>query len=79
MKEKGRVEGMQQYLCNLVKLAEELVEHVNEFSRGTVAGEPGEADYIRIQNAAARQAHKHTGEIKETILEKIGILQKLSE
>lgn len=72
---------MQLYLCNLVKLAEELIEHVNEFSRGAVAGEAGEADYIRIQNAVARQVHRHTGEIKRDHIgkKKHGILQKLSK
>ena len=40
------------YLCNLVKFAEELIQHVHKFTWGAVAGQSGEADNVSIQNAA---------------------------
>lgn len=46
------------YLRNLVKLAEELVQHVHEFSWRAVAGQPGEAHDVCVEDAAENQ-RKH--------------------
>lgn len=49
---KHRKNGFRSYLCNLVKLAEEFVERVDQFTRRAVAGQPGESHNVGIQNAA---------------------------
>ena len=40
------------YLCNLVKLAKEFIQHVHKFTWGAVTGQPGEAHDVGVQNAA---------------------------
>lgn len=40
------------YLCDLVKLAEELVQRVDQLTRRAVAGQPGESHDVGIENAA---------------------------
>lgn len=39
------------YLCDLVKLAEELVERVDQFTRRAVACQPGESHDVGVENA----------------------------
>lgn len=43
---------MLSYLCDLVKLAEEFVQRVDQFTRRAIAGQPGEAHDVGIQDAA---------------------------
>lgn len=40
------------YLCDLVKLAEQFIQHMHEFTWRAVTGQPGEAHDVGIQNAA---------------------------
>lgn len=40
------------YLCDLVKLAEEFVQRVDQFTRRAVAGQSGEAHDVCVQDAA---------------------------
>lgn len=47
------------HLCNLVKLAEELVQHVHELPRGAVGGQLGETHDVSIQNAAQNEKKQH--------------------
>lgn len=54
------------YLCNLVKLAKEFVQHVHQFSGGAVAGQPGEAHDVGVQNAAHNSDTIHTEIVKQT-------------
>lgn len=39
------------YLRDLVKLAEEFVQHVHELAWGAVTGQPGEAHDVGVENA----------------------------
>lgn len=43
------------YLCNLVKLAKEFIQHMHKFTWRAVTGQPGEAHDVGIQNAAEKQ------------------------
>ena len=44
------------YLCNLIKFAKELIEHMHQFPRGTVTGKTCESHNICIQDAMKQDA-----------------------
>lgn len=47
-----RGEGVQiSYLSNLIKFAKQLIQHVHQFSRRTVAGQLCESYNVSVQNA----------------------------
>lgn len=48
------------YLCDLVKLAEQFIQHMHKFTWRAVTGQPGEAHNVGIQNAAENKTQNNT-------------------
>lgn len=56
------------YLCNLVKFAKQLIQHVYEFAWRTVTGQSGESHNICIENAVEnKQKERSTGKTAELL------------